>query len=384
MVYIIAEIGKNADGDLGRARELVRACAVAGANAVRFSHFSIEECVHPSALRGDAERAWSLKLELPFLSETLFDATGYREIVRTCAAVGIDFVASPWDTPSLRLFDGIGVMDYKVSSLNAYNVPLVAAVLEIARRTYLSTGGLDEAQVARMVRELKLADHDVVLLHAVTAYPAPAPVLNLAALDVLHTLHPQVGYASNDLLATSALAACAAGATVLDKHVHLVDGVGPNHRASVDVSELARLIAEVREFEAALGRARKYESRGEMANRDVFAKGLVLARDIPAGQPITADDLALQLPPKGLPARALVRCPRNTRGARPGRGQLPVQRRHRRRGWRPRGQRPRPARDGAGAAWRRGSAQGHRRDDRGSRLRLRRGALRGTRSGTAG
>ena len=304
MVYIIAEIGKNADGDLGRARELVRACAVAGANAVRFSHFSVEECVHPSALRGDAERAWSLKLELPFLSETLFDAAGYREIVRTCSDVGIDFVASPWDTPSLHLFDGIGVKDYKVSSLNAYNVPLVAAVLEIARRTYLSTGGLDESQVARLVRELKLADHDAVLLHSVTAYPAPAPVLNLAALDVLHTLHPQVGYASNDLLATSALAACAAGATVIDKHVHLVDGVGPNHRASVDVSKLARLIAEVREFEAALGRARKYESRGEMANRDVFAKGLVLARDIPAGQPITADDLALQLPPKGLPAEA--------------------------------------------------------------------------------
>jgi sialic acid synthase SpsE/sugar phosphate isomerase/epimerase len=304
MVYIIAEVGKNSDGDLGRARELVRACAAAGADAVRFSHFGVAESIHPSALDSKAERAWSLKLELPFLAERLFDAAGYQEILEVCAAVGVDFVASPWDLPSQRLFADLGVTDYKVNSLNAYNIPLVTAVLEVARRTYLSTGGLEETQVARLVRELKLAEHDAVLLHSVTAYPAPQSVLNLSALAVLARLHPQVGYASNDLLATSALAACAAGATVFDKHIHLVDGVGPAHLASIDVSALARLIAEVRQFEAVLGRAQKYESRGEMANRDVFAKGLVLARDVPAGRPITSDDLALQLPPKGLLAES--------------------------------------------------------------------------------
>ena len=304
MVYIIAEIGKNADGDVGRAREMVRACATAGADAVRFSHFSVAESIHPSALNSKAERAWSFKLELPFLAENLFDGPGYRDVLRVCADVGVDFVASPWDLPSQRLFVELGVTDYKINSLNAYNIPLVTAVLEVARKTYLSTGGLDEAGVARLVRELKLAEHEAVLLHSVTAYPAPQSVLNLSALEVLRRLHPQVGYASNDLLATSALAACAAGATVIDKHVHLVDGSGPVHRASIDVSALARLVSEVREFEAVLGRAQKYESRGEMANRDVFAKGLVLARDVPAGQPITADDLALQLPPKGLLAEA--------------------------------------------------------------------------------
>ena len=304
MVYIIAEIGKNSDGDIGRAKELVRACAAVGADAVRFSHFAVSQSVHPSALDINAERAWSLKLELPFLAERLFDASGYQEIRTICHDAGVDFVASPWDLASQRLFDGIGVTDYKINSLNAYNIPLVTAVLEVARRTYLSTGGLDEAQVARLVRELKLAEYDVVLMHAVTAYPAPQSVLNLSAVGCWPACTRRSATPVTTSLATSALAACSAGASVIDKHVHLVDGVGPAHLASVDVSGLARLVAEVREFEAVLGRRQKYESRGEMANRDVFAKGLVLARDVPAGRPITSDDLALQLPPKGLMAES--------------------------------------------------------------------------------
>jgi sugar phosphate isomerase/epimerase len=72
----------------------------------------------------------------------------------------------------------------------------------------------------------------------------------------------------------------------------------------VDTCGLARLVAQVGEFEAVLGREQKYESRGEMANRDVLAKGLMLARDVRAGRPITSDDLALRLPPKGLLAES--------------------------------------------------------------------------------
>ncbi len=303
-MYWIAEIGKNSDGDLGRCQVLLRAAADAGANAVRFAHFSLPDSVHPSALSASAERAWSLKLQLPFIAEKLFGPDDYRTVLDWCAELGLDFVGTPWDLPSLELFAECGVTHYKVNSLNAHNAPLVDRVLDIAARTYVGTGGLGERQLADLCKRLPLAEHDVVLLHAVTAYPAPVSVINMRALDVLRRYHPAVGYSSNDLLDTTATAATAMGASVLDKHVHLTDGGGPTHHASVSAAGLATMITEVRRFEATLGRAIKQESRGEMANRDVLAKGLVLARDVPAGATITAADLALQLPPKGALAEA--------------------------------------------------------------------------------
>ncbi|MDG6108625.1 N-acetylneuraminate synthase family protein [Dactylosporangium aurantiacum] len=300
MVYVIAEIGKNTDGDLGRCAELVRAVHRAGAQAVRFAHFSLDASVHPDALRPGAERAWSLALELPFRTERLFDADGYRAVLDLCGELGLDLIGTPWDLPSLEVFQAAGVTDYAVNSINAYNLPAAQRILAAARRSYLSTGGLGEPQVKRLVEALELSGRDAVLMHAVTAYPAPLSTLNLRALQVLQRYHPHVGYSSNDLVPTAPLAAVANGATVIGKHVHLLDGAGPAHRASITVGELAELVATLREFEAASGEERKHESRGEMANRDVLAKGLVLARAVPSGQPLTAEDLALQLPPKGV------------------------------------------------------------------------------------
>jgi N-acetylneuraminate synthase len=303
-VYHIAEIGKNSDGDLGRCELLVRAAAKAGADAVRLAHFSLSDSVHPNALSPTAERAWSLKLVLPFLEEKLFTPEEYRVILGWCAELGLDFVGTPWDLPSLEMFVACGVRHYKVNSINAHHAPLLSRVLEVAARTYLSTGGLSESQVHELCEYASLDQHDVVLMHAVTAYPAPVPVINMRALEILRQCHPTVGYSSNDLLDTTAPAAYALGATVLDKHIHLTDSDSPAHKASVSVAKYATMITGLREFAATLGRASKQESRGEMANRDVLAKGLVLARDVPAGAVLSPADVTLQLPPKGALAGA--------------------------------------------------------------------------------
>lgn len=300
--YVVAEIGKAANGDLGRAFELLRAVKQAGADAVRFHHFSLTESVHPSALAKDAERAWSFKLHLPFTDEKLFGAAEYERILERCAELGLDFIATPWDLPSLRLFRDLGVTRYRVNSLNAFNIPLVSEVLD-AGKVHLATGGLVESEVAKLAAKLRLREFDVVLLHAVIAYPAPRSVLNLRALEVMRGHHPHVGYSSNDLEDTSLLAAVGLGAEVIDKHVHLFDRDADVHKASVPVEKFASLVTSVRAFEEVLGRESKQESRGEMANLDLLGKGLVLAADVPAGTPVTAEHVALQLPPRGVTTR---------------------------------------------------------------------------------
>src|SRR5260370_40622213 len=194
MMYHIAESGKNSDGDLGRCQFRLRAGARAGADAVRFGHFSLRDSVHPDALSPSAERAWSLKLELPFRPEKLFNPDQYRTVLGWCTELGIDFTATPWDLPSLEMFRECGVRHFKVNSLNAHHAPLLARALQAAERTYLSTGGLSERQVRDLCARLALADHDVVLMSALCAAPVRSSVITTPPLEALRQPHPTLWY----------------------------------------------------------------------------------------------------------------------------------------------------------------------------------------------
>ena len=44
-VYFIADIAANHDGNLNRAKKLIKLCAKAGANAAKFQHFKAETIV---------------------------------------------------------------------------------------------------------------------------------------------------------------------------------------------------------------------------------------------------------------------------------------------------------------------------------------------------
>ena len=49
--YFIADIGANHDGQIERAKELIRMCAEAGADAVKFQHFKAKNIVSDIGFR---------------------------------------------------------------------------------------------------------------------------------------------------------------------------------------------------------------------------------------------------------------------------------------------------------------------------------------------
>ena len=284
-------------------QQLLKKCKDAGVNAVRFHHFDLEESVFGEALQKATERAWSFKLQLPFLNETLFSKNDYELILEQCKQLELDFIGTPWDLKSYRLFKDLGVENFKINSLNAFNIPLVHEVLKSKGKVFISTGGLSEQQIQVFYEKNNLGKDDVILMHAVTAYPAPKTIINMKALEILKKYSNVVGYSSNDLLKTSHLAACALGASVIEKHVHLDMSNDQLHKASINVQELDEMIREIREMEQVLGRKIKQESRGEMVNQDMLSKSLVLKTDVQKGEVLNEENLTMQLPPKGVNAK---------------------------------------------------------------------------------
>ncbi|PMB02577.1 hypothetical protein CEN49_25280 [Fischerella thermalis CCMEE 5273] len=301
--YVIAEIGKACNGNMGYCEQILHECKTAGADAIRFHHFHLESSVFKEALQKSTERAWSFQLKLPFLNEVLFTENEYRAILNRCKELGLDFIGTPWDIPSYHIFRNAGVKNIKINSLNAFNVPLIKEVRRDSRKLYISTGGLAERDIRNLYEIHNLGEDDVTLMHAVIAYPAPKTIINMRALKVLKKYSTRIGYSSNELLSTPLLAACALGATVIEKHVHLNHSPYDVHKASITTIQLKEMIREIREMEQILGREIKQESRGEMVNQDILSKSLILKEHVQKGEVISEKNLALQLPSKGVNAK---------------------------------------------------------------------------------
>ena len=97
------------------------------------------------------------------------------------------------------------------------------------------------------------------------------------------------------------LAAVALGATVIEKHFTLDRCMeGPDHKASLEPSELKQMVSAIRNVEEALGREEKVVSLSESGNRIVARKSIVAARDIRKGEPLTEENLTVKRPGTGI------------------------------------------------------------------------------------
>ncbi len=143
---------------------------------------------------------------------------------------------------------------------------------------------------------------DVVVLHCVSEYPAPAELVNLRAMvSMRHALGVPVGYSDHTAGIEVALAAVALGACVVEKHFTLDRGLpGPDQRASLEPAELASFVASIRLVEASLGDGIKRPTETERQNALAVRRSLAAALDIPAGAVLTREMLTALRPGTGI------------------------------------------------------------------------------------
>ncbi|MEW6719254.1 MAG: N-acetylneuraminate synthase [Thermodesulfobacteriota bacterium] len=302
--FVIAEAGVNHNGDMDLAMRLVDAAAEAGADAVKFQTFRAGKLVTKWAPKaayqeentgeGGTQFDMLRKLELP--------PERFREIAERCAGRGILFLSTPFDEDSADLLESIGVPAYKVSSGDLTDIPFLRHLASKGLPILLSTGmgTLDEVREAMAALS---AAPGVALLHCVSSYPADPAHVNLRAMDTMRrAFGVPVGYSDHTEGLAVALAAVALGAAVLEKHFTLDRGLpGPDHKASLEPAELARLVRELRAVEQAMGHGRKEPAPSEIETARVARKSLVAACDIPEGTVIEAGHLASRRPGTGIP-----------------------------------------------------------------------------------
>jgi N-acetylneuraminate synthase len=250
--YIIAEIGINHNGDIDMAKKLIDVAHSAGCNAVKFQKRTVEVVYTPEELAKPRENPFGttngdLKRGLEFgLAE-------YQDIDRYCKERGIHWFASCWDEASVDFIDQFGVPCYKIASASLTDDNLLRHTRAKGRPILLSTGMSTLEEVDHAV-EL-LGKRGLIILHAMSTYPAHYGELNLRMIPALHQRYGvPVGYSGHETGLPSSVAAASIGACVVERHITLDRAMwGSDHAASLEPNGVTRLVRDIRLIESAMG-----------------------------------------------------------------------------------------------------------------------------------
>lgn len=304
--FVIAEAGVNHNGELARAMEMVDAAVEAGADAVKFQTFSAERLVTRDAHKAEYQRRQTGAKETQFemLQRLELSADAFQRLAEHCRKRNAVFISTPFDEQSADLLETLGVPLLKIPSGEITNLPYLEHIAAKRIPIIMSTGMSSLAEIEAAVGAIRGAgDPALALLHCVSDYPVEPADCNLRAMKTLRlAFEVPTGYSDHSLGIEVALAAVARGASILEKHFTLDRALpGPDHRASLEPDELASLVRGVRIVESALGHGRKEPSRREAANAAAVRKSLVAARNLSAGNVLTAPMIARRRPGTGLP-----------------------------------------------------------------------------------
>ncbi len=308
-VLIIAEAGVNHNGSLELAKRLVDVAAEAGADLVKFQTFKAREIASGAAKRADYQTRNDGGLpedgQLTMLERLELSAADHDALVAHCSDRGIGFFSTGFDLASLDYLQTLGFDQFKVPSGEITNLPYLRKLAGFGRNLILSTGMATLGEIEAAIDALEAAGlcrSRVTVLHCTTEYPAPIGEVNLRAMTSIATAFGvPVGYSDHTTGIEVALAAVALGARVIEKHFTLDRGLpGPDHAASLEPNELAKMVSGIRRIEVALGSAQKRRTPSEARNVVVARKSIVAARPISKGEIFDDYNLTAKRPGTGL------------------------------------------------------------------------------------
>jgi N,N'-diacetyllegionaminate synthase len=305
LTLVIAEAGVNHDGVVERAHALIDAAASAGADVVKFQTFDPDALAAAGAPTAEYQRgAVAAGVDQrSMLAALALPPDAWPGLRAHAQDRGLLFLSSPFDDASADLLDRLDVAAFKVGSGELTNVPFLRRLAARGRPLLVSTGMAEMVEVAAAVDAIEAAgDPPLALFHCVSSYPARAEDANLRAIETMRqAFGVPVGWSDHTPGIELPLAAVAAGATLVEKHLTLDrTSPGPDHAASLEPDDFRRMVDGIRTVEAALGDGIKRPVEAERPIAAVARKSLHWSRSLAAGEAVGAADLAALRPGTGL------------------------------------------------------------------------------------
>lgn len=288
--YIIAEMSANHNGSIENAFKIIEQAKRCGADAVKLQTYTADTITLNSRapefmIRGTLWDGQSLhelyqKAHMPWdWHKPLFDFAREQ---------GITIFSSPFDFSAVDLLENLNAPAYKIASFEMVDLPLIRYVAQTGKPMIISTGMADADEIAEAVETANSAGcRELVVLHCVSGYPAPAADYNLRTLpDMAARFGTLVGLSDHTLDNTTAVASVVLGACVIEKHFTLDrNGGGADDSFSLEPDGLQALCRDSKTAWQALGRVHYGLKSSEHGNVQ-FRRSLYFVKDLQKGDTI--------------------------------------------------------------------------------------------------
>jgi N-acetylneuraminate synthase len=266
-VYLIAEVGINHNGDLELAKRLIDLAKGAGWDAVKFQKRDIDVVYTPEYLAEARESPWGTTQRAQ-KAALEFGKDEYDEIDRYCRTVGIDWFCSAWDVGSQEFLRQYDLPYNKIASPMITHRPLLEAVAEEGKPTFVSTGMSTWEQVDAAVEVFRRRDCPIVLMHCVSEYPAPERSLNLRLIGELRRRYEcPVAYSGHETTMIPGVLAAMMGAVAVERHITLDRAMyGSDQAASLEKRGMELLTSYIRTIPLVMGDGVKRITEDERTN----------------------------------------------------------------------------------------------------------------------
>jgi sialic acid synthase len=298
--YVIAEIGHNHQGDLEKAKALVRSARECGADAVKLQ-------------KRDNRRLYTRVLyETPYDNEHSFGRTygEHREALELSAAdwlglreysreEGITLFGTVFDERSADFLGELGTPAFKIASGDLTNTPLLRHVAGFGQPIFLSTGGGTLEDVERAVDTILPLNEQLCVMQCTASYPCEVEELNLGVVETYRERFPElvIGLSDHQSGIAMSLVGYILGARVVEKHFTLNHAwKGSDHAFSLMPEGMRRLVRDLHRVPDAVGDGVKRPLASEERSLEKMGKKLVAERDLPVGHVLGRGDLVAKSP----------------------------------------------------------------------------------------
>jgi len=306
-VFIIAEAGVNHNGSIKLAKNLIDVASISGADAVKFQTFfsknlstkNLKKANYQKNLTNPNETQFSMLKKLELTKEMHID------LINHCKKKKIEFLSSPFDLESIQLLEELKLKRFKIPSGEITNLPYLRYLGKLNKKIILSTGMSTIIEVKSALEVLTKSGtkkNNITILHTNTEYPTPFEDVNLRAMVSMgKKLNIKFGYSDHTLGVEVDIAAVAMGATCIEKHFTLDCNMkGPDHKASLEPSQLTVMVKSIRNIEKALGSDIKKITKSESKNLQIVRKSIVAKINIKKGEILNENNLAIKRPGSGI------------------------------------------------------------------------------------
>ena len=274
MVFIVAEIGINHNGDVELAKKMIDVAKNVGCDAVKFQKRTIEKVYSKEVLDSPRDSPWGKTTREQKLGIE-FGCREYDEIDRYCFLHDMEWYASAWDVDSQKFLRQYNLKHNKIASAMLTDYKLLETVAEEKKLTFISTGMSTMDEVRKAVEIFKKYDCPFELMHCNSAYPMDVSEANLLCIPALKKeFNCNVGYSGHEVAGyLVCVSAVLLGATSIERHMSLDRTLyGSDQVASLEPLGWVRLVRDIRKIKQILGDGKKRVWDSELPAKEKLRK----------------------------------------------------------------------------------------------------------------